>query len=276
MQTKEIKREIVNWNNDLTNFSLKGLTPSELDIFLGICYRCQHQGTRTIKIAFDELRGLSYFSSKDGDRFCDKVIAVNKKLLSLSFEVNDGHVYCGFSLFSMYKIDTDNEYVEIAVDEHLAYLLNDFEKNYTSMELFEHASMPSTYSKAVYKKLRQFRNQDKPFWKVSYQEFRDYLNIPNSYASNNIDQSIMPQIIKDNSKYFNNLKVEKYYEKPKGRGRSRLGGYIFTFDRPQNMDKYKLPELDKEEEPKEEQCLDCQPESKTEMEMFPDNVPFFD
>ena len=36
MQTEEIKREIVNWNNDLTNFSLKGLTPSELDIFLGI------------------------------------------------------------------------------------------------------------------------------------------------------------------------------------------------------------------------------------------------
>lgn len=272
MQTKEIKREIVNWNNDLTNFSLKGLTPSELDIFLGICYRCQHQGTRTIKITFDELRGLSYFSSKDGDRFCDKVIAVNKKLLSLSFEVNDGHVYCGFSLFSMYKIDTDNEYVEIAVDEHLAYLLNDFEKNYTSMELFEHASMPSTYSKAVYKKLRQFRNQEKPFWKVSYQEFRDYLNIPNSYASNNIDQSIMPQIIKDNSKYFNNLKVEKYYEKPKGRGRSRLGGYIFTFDRPQNMDKYKLPELDKEKESKKEQCLD----SETEMDMFPENVPFFD
>lgn len=276
MQTKEIKREIVNWNNDLTNFSLKGLTPSELDIFLGICYRCQHQGTRTIKITFDELRGLSYFSSKDGDRFCDKVIAVNKKLLSLSFEVNDGHVYCGFSLFSMYKIDTDNEYVEIAVDEHLAYLLNDFERNYTSMELFEHASMPSTYSKAVYKKLRQFRNQDKPFWKVSYQEFRDYLNIPNSYASNNIDQSIMPQIIKDNSKYFNNLKVEKYYEKPKGRGRSRLGGYIFTFDRPQNMDKYKLPELDKEKESKEDQCLDYESEPKTEMDMFPENVPFFD
>ena len=276
MQTKEIKREIVNWNNDLTNFSLKGLTPSELDIFLGICYRCQHQGTRTIKITFDELRGLSYFSSKDGDRFCDKVIAVNKKLLSLSFEVNDGHVYCGFSLFSMYKIDTDNEYVEIAVDEHLAYLLNDFEKNYTSMELFEHASMPSTYSKAVYKKLRQFRNQEKPFWRVSYQEFRDYLNIPNSYASNNIDQSIMPQIIKDNSKYFNNLKVEKYYEKPKGRGRSRLGGYIFTFDRPQNMDKYKLPELDKEKNLKEEQCLDYKPESKPEMDMFPDDVPFFD
>lgn len=68
------------------------------------------------------------------------------------------------------------------------------------------------------------------------------------------------------------LKVEKYYEKPKGRGRSRLGGYIFTFDRPQNMDKYKLPELDKGKEPKEEQGLD----SETEMDMFPENIPFFD
>ena len=84
----------MNWNNDLTNFSLKGLTPSELDIFLGICYRCQHQGTRTIKIAFDELRGLSYFLSKDGDRFCDKVIAVNKKLLSLSNSKKHTHFVC--------------------------------------------------------------------------------------------------------------------------------------------------------------------------------------
>lgn len=276
MQAKEIKREIVNWNNDLTNFSLKGLNPSELDIFLGICYRCQHQGTRTIKITFDELRKLSYFSAKNNERFQDRVLAVNKKLLSLSFEVNDAHVYCGFSLFSTYKIDTDNEYMEIAVDEHLAYLLNDFEKNYTSMELFEHASMSSTYSKAVYKKLRQFRNQQNPFWKVSYQEFRDYLNIPNSYASNNIDQSIMPQIMKDNSRYFNNLKVEKYYEKPKGRGRTRLGGYMFTYDKPKDMSKYKILDIDKEKDLKEEQCLDYKPESKTEMDMFPENVPFFD
>lgn len=276
MQTKEIKREIVNWSNDLTNFSLKGLNPSELDIFLGICYRCQHQGTRTIKITFDELRELSYFSAKNNERFQDRVLAVNKKLLSLSFEINDGHVYCGFSLFSMYKIDTDNEYMEVAVDEHLAYLLNDFEKNYTSMELFEHASMPSTYSKAVYKKLRQFRNQERPFWKVSYQEFRDYLNIPNSYASNNIDQSIMPQIMRDNSRYFNNLKVEKYYEKPKGRGRTRLSGYTFTFDKPQNMDRYKPLGINKEKELEEENRSDYKPESKTEMEMFPENVPFFD
>jgi len=276
MQAKETKREIVNWNNDLTNFSLKGLNPSELDIFLGICYRCQHQGTRTIKITFDELRKLSYFSAKNNERFQDRVLAVNKKLLSLSFEVNDGHVYCGFSLFSTYKIDTDNEYMEIAVDEHLAYLLNDFEKNYTSMELFEHASMSSTYAKVVYKKLRQFRNQQNPFWKVSYQEFRDYLNIPNSYASNNIDQSIMPQIMKDNSRYFNNLKVEKYYEKPKGRGRTRLGGYMFTYDKPKDMSKYKILDIDKEKDLEEEQRLDYKPESKTEMEMFPENVPFFD
>ena len=39
MQRKEIKREITNWDNDLTSFLLKRLSPSELDIFLGICYR---------------------------------------------------------------------------------------------------------------------------------------------------------------------------------------------------------------------------------------------
>lgn len=129
MQRKEIKREITNCDNDLISFLLKGLSPSELDIFLGICYKCKRQKTRTAKIAFDELRELSYFSTKDNERFQDKVLAVNKKLSSLSFEINDGNVYCGFSFFSMYKIDTNNEYIEITINEHLAYLLNDFEKN---------------------------------------------------------------------------------------------------------------------------------------------------
>lgn len=129
MQRKEIKREITNCDNDLTSFLLKGLSPSELDIFLGICYKCKRQKTRTAKITFDELRELSYFSTKDNERFQDKVLAVNKKLSSLSFEINDGSVYYGFSFFSMYKIDTNNEYIEITINEHLAYLLNDFEKN---------------------------------------------------------------------------------------------------------------------------------------------------
>lgn len=129
MQGKEIKREITNWDNDLIKFLLKELNPNELDIFLGVCYRCQRQETRTTKITFDELRGLSYFSVKDNERFQDRVLAANKKLSSLLFEINDGSVYYGFSFFSMYKIDTNNEYIEITINEHLAYLLNDFEKN---------------------------------------------------------------------------------------------------------------------------------------------------
>lgn len=174
MQGKEIEREIANGDNDLINFLLKGLNPSELDIFLGIYYRCQRQETRTAKITFDELRGLSYFLVKDNERFQDRVLAVSKKLSSLSFEINNGSVYYGFSFFSMYRIDTNNEYIEIAINEHLSYLLNDFKKN------------------------------------------------------------------------------------------------------SKNMDRYKLFEADKRKEPKEEQCLDDTSEPKTEMEMFPEDVPFFD
>lgn len=144
------------------------------------------------------------------------------------------------------------------------------------MELFEHASLKSIYSKAVYKRLRQFRNQEKPFWKVSYDEFREYLDIPSTYRSCHIDAKILSVVVDDNLKFFPNLKVEKYYEKPKGRGRTKLGGYIFTYDKPQNMDKYKSFAIDKSKEFEEDQCMDYTPESKTEMDMFPENVPFFD
>lgn len=150
-------------------------------------------------------------------------------------------------------------------------MLNDFERNYTSTELFEHASLKSIYSKAVYKRLRQFRNQKKPSWKISYDEFREYLDIPNTYRSCHIDANILSVIVDDNSKFFPNLKVEKYYEKPKGRGRTKLGGYIFTYDKPKNISKYK-PEIDKEKVIEEEQRSN----PKTEMDIFPEDIPFFD
>lgn len=275
-EVREVKREIVNWNNDLVNFPLKGLSANELDILMGICYRCQRNGADTVRITFDELKELSYFSSKDKEQFYEKLLEINNKLGRLLFVIDNKKIHAEFVLFSGYIIDKDNEYLDVAVSQIFTYLLNDFEKNYTSMELFEHASLKSIYSKAVYKRLRQFRNQKKPFWKVSYQEFREYLDIKNSYRSSHIDSAIMPVIIQDNSKFFPNLKVEKYYEKPKGRGRTRLGGYIFTYDKPKDMDRYKPLEIDKSKELEEDQCLDYASEPKTEIDMFPEDVPFFD
>ena len=101
-------------------------------------------------------------------------------------------------------------------------------------------------------------------------------DIPSTYRSCHIDANILSVVVDDNLKFFPNLKVEKYYEKPKGRGRTKLGGYIFTYDRPKNINKYKPLEVDKEKDFEEEQRLDYKPESKTEMDMFPENVPFFD
>ena len=97
------------------------------------------------------------------------------------------------------------------------------------------------------------------------------MDIPNTYRSCHIDANILSVIVDDNSKFFPNLKVEKYYEKPKGRGRTKLGGYIFTYDKPKNISKYK-PEIDKEKVIEEEQRSN----PKTEMDIFPEDIPFFD
>ena len=42
------------------------------------------------------------------------------------------------------------------------------------------------------------------------------------------------------------------------------------------MDRYKPLAIDKSKEFEEEQCLDYTPEPKTEIDMFPEDVPFFD
>ena len=97
------------------------------------------------------------------------------------------------------------------------------------------------------------------------------MDIPSTYRSCHIDANILSVIVDDNSKFFPNLKVEKYYEKPKGRGRTKLGGYIFTYDKPKDISKCKF-EIDKEKVIKEKQ----HPDPKIEMNMFPEDVQFFD
>ena len=57
------------------------------------------------------------------------------------------------------------------------------------------------------------------------------MNLPESYKIGNIDQRVLKPSIKELSKLFPNLKVEKIYSVTAGRGRPSVSGLKFTFDK---------------------------------------------
>lgn len=222
--------EIVNWSNDLTDLPFKNFTANDLDIFLAICYRCQRQKSNLVNITFSELERLGNFNAYGKRRLGVCAENMIKKLLKLYFVDKDDNHYDCFPLFARFRIDYENSFIEVSVNEPFIYLLNELKSNYTSMELFEHASLASTYSKTIYKKLRQFRNQRNPYWVVSIDDFRRLLCIPEGYRMCDIDNRILSTAQKELSEMFTDFKITKLYSKPNGkRGRNKVSGFKFSY-----------------------------------------------
>lgn len=223
--------EIANIHNDLIDLPLRKFNSSEIDILTTLCYKCQNEKTNRVILNLDDIKQLSHYKSVDNSRFLAEVENTNKKLMSLNFTIrHSAKSFTQFVLFPTFRVDGEKGELEIKVNEEFAYLLNSLSNSYTSLELQESTALKSSYSKGIYKKLREFRNNDKPFWKVRLNDFKEYLDIPKSYSLSDINKRVLKVALQELSPYFQGLNVEPYFDKKKGqRGRPKVAGYIFTF-----------------------------------------------
>lgn len=226
----EKENRIVNWNNDLADLPFGNLTANEMDMFLVVCYECQRQKSNLVKIELSELERLGSFNDYGKQRLYDCVKSMFEKLLKFCFVYEGDNHYDCFTLFARLNIDYENKFIEISVNEPFVFLLNESRFIYTHIELLEHTSLASTYSKTIYKKLRQFRNQRNPYWVVGIDDFRRLLCIPEGYRMCDIDNRILSTAQKELSEMFTDLKITKLYSKPNGkRGRNKVSGFKFSY-----------------------------------------------
>ena len=224
-----MSNEIVKVHNNLIDLPLRRFNSSEIDIFTALCYKCNEKDTHEVILPFSEIRELAHYKNKNEEQFISAIKTMNEKLMSLHFTIGNERNFTQFVLFPTFTVSSDAETLTVKVHEDFAYLLNNL-SNYTSIELQESTALKSSYSKGIYKKLRQFRNTDKPFWKVKLDDFREHLDIPSSYTLSDINKRVLKPAIEELSPYFQGLNLEPYFDKKKGqRGRPKVAGYIFTF-----------------------------------------------
>lgn len=219
--------EIAKQHNDLIDLPLRRFNASEIDILQALCYKCQEQETNTVVLPFDQIKELSHYQAKDAGRFIEALKETNQKLMSLNFTVGTETEFTQFVLFPTFEVSASKETLTVQVHEKFAYLLNDLSGNYTSMELQESATLRSAYAKSIYKKLRKYR--DTGLWRVSLEDFREYLDIPTSYKVGQISTKVLIPSIEELKAFFPGLKCEPYYRKKSGRGRPSVAGYEFKF-----------------------------------------------
>ena len=110
----------------------------------------------------------------------------------------EDNVFEAMPLFRKFSVKLDEQIVTVRVSEEMEYILNKLNidtGNWTQFEFFEFATLKSVYSKTVYRFLKQYRKTG--FWKVSLEDFKSLLSIPESYQASNIDNRVLNQVMKE-------------------------------------------------------------------------------
>ncbi|HGS2937989.1 TPA: replication initiation protein, partial [Streptococcus pneumoniae] len=129
------------------------------------------------------------------------------------------------------------KYLEIATSPDLKYILNSITDNFTKFELKEMTHLKSTYSKNMFRLLKQYKHTG--YMKIKIEDFRERLDIPESYRMSNINQFVLTPIIKELSPIFSNLNINKVKAK-KGR---KIEWLEFTFDAEKRIHNKRQPQM---------------------------------
>lgn len=217
--------EVVKYHNDLNTVVMRNWKPVEMNIFFGIIAKLRDKDTRKVIFLTDELREMTDTAgNKNINRWNKAMIEVSQKVSQLNYYYEDEERYVLMMLFSMFEVNKKEQTLTVQVSEHFDYVLNQLNATFTSYELREFTELRSSYSKSMYRLLKQWRTVGKK--RFSVDEFSMLLDIPNSYSKGMVDRQIINPIIDELSNYFDNLKVKKIKENTRG---NPITHYEFTW-----------------------------------------------
>ncbi len=127
--------------------------------------------------------------------------------------------------------------MSINLNSDLKYILNSITNSFTKFELKEMTHLKSTYAKNMFRMLKQYKHSG--YMKMRVEDFRERLDIPNSYRMSSINQFILTPIIRELSTIFNNLKINKIKAK-KGR---KIEWLEFIFDPDKRIHNKRQPQM---------------------------------
>jgi len=216
--------EIVKYENRLNDIPLRNFSPVEMNLFFSIASRVRDKGSNEVVIDFHELKDLSKYNQK-GERFIQDLSSAYDKLLSINAMNDDGDTLTKFVAFKKYSIVRSEQIVKIAVNEDFKGLFNQL-STWTRFNLEQFVRLDSTYSKTMFRLLKQFRTTG--FAYFSKEDFFYLLDIPKTYWNkpSNVDTRVLKPIKEELTPIFRGLTIKKKYSK--GRGKPVVG-YQFSF-----------------------------------------------
>ncbi|MDU4618902.1 MAG: RepB family plasmid replication initiator protein [Staphylococcus epidermidis] len=207
--------ETVVYQNEMNLVPLRKFTSTEIDIFFSLCNKLKEQDIKELAIPFEELRHLSNYYHRSLKRFVKDLEHVYDKMLTLTYTERSGLSFKKFVLFTGYEVDVDEQKLIVSINPKLKHVLNEITADFTKFELKEMTHLKSTYSKNMFRLLKQYKH------------------------TGHINQKVLAPIIKELGFIFNNLNINKIKAK-KGR---KIEWLEFTFDAEKRIHSKRQPQM---------------------------------
>lgn len=216
---------LVIYKNEFNTVPLRSFTSTEMDLLFSIMSQLRDKGLTEIEFNFNDLKHLSNYNKETAiDSFISDLEKAYDKLIRLDVKIGSSEEWTKFVFFTKYTISKANKRITIAVNSEFMPIINNLTGNFTRFELEEFTQLSSSYSKEVYRLLKQFRKTG--YYRIEIDRFRYLLDIPESYQMGNIDQKVLRPIRKELPQYFKDLKIEKIRNK---RDKRKVSALEFKF-----------------------------------------------
>lgn len=218
------KQEIVKFHNDLNKIKFNEFNLYDYKIFFVACVKVLEKGDNLIEIDFSELRKILELTKRNTvstEYLENMILETANKLAKINFNI-ENRFFKGFStLFTDFYIPKEGEKkLYVRINEKTKYILNNLVRNFTLANLQLLNSLTSKYSYRLYLELKQFENIDDEnkfekdqklyCWRnFEITNFREIMDIPESYKMNDIDKRVLKPSLKELQIYFEDIFITK-------------------------------------------------------------------
>ena len=188
--------EVVKYSNELHELKFNSLNEAQQNVFFTLLQQFRNTEGCTLELDFNKVFELAQISQ--GTNYRKEILDKIGKLQEFKFryQINELGDLRQDVIFPSIETDSKNKILKIRVSQGFKerYINSPF-KGWTRYELAEFVGLSGTYTKTIYRYLKQFRSSGR--WRIRYDDFKELLGIPDSYRATNIDQQILKPAIKE-------------------------------------------------------------------------------
>lgn len=188
--------EVVKYSNELHELKFNSLNEAQQNVFFTLLQQFRKASGDTLELDFNKIFELAQIANSSSYRkeILDKIGKLQE--FKFRYQINELGDLRQDVIFPSIETDSKNKVLRIRVSQGFKErYINSPLKGWTRYELAEFVNLNGTYTKTIYRYLKQYRQTGR--WCIRYDDFKELLGIPESYQSCDIDKRILKPAIKE-------------------------------------------------------------------------------